>query len=588
MTKGKGKNTYTSYALAASKSVVEQTKDIFNSENTTKSNYPLPNYLFTYNKSVVASESTIEFSKNKSEDLFTLMSDLLNVNLADEQNSFSANVNDMFFYYQTIENAVKDNSSLTESLNQILELIKKSKSAHFENCDFVKNKLELSYTEYKKIMLSTKYVSVKVGNGQTIGAYVESCVEESENKQKWLNIRYKYIYFNGKQYYKYDNYKYVSEFKYTIPKENFEILPITPEEIFKFHNRGKLFHTYTKNGTASHMHYDGTMIVRLGWWEMEVSATGRIMIDIDTHKHLFPNEYSNNANYYSGTTHDLNRTLSYFDYCMLPPNIQAFSFETKRWGKIDLEKIKPIVWDDSVFDKLVLEKTKKNILRTLILNSKNNFKDIVKEKSGGCIFLLHGTPGTGKTLTAETISETLHKPLYRVTSGELGTDVIQLEAKLTQILEMMQRWDAIILIDEADVFLEKRNTENLARNAIVCVFLRILEKYDGIMFLTTNRKTELDHAFQSRISLVLEYNDLTYENRLKIWQSLLDSAGINLAESYTNEYAKYIMNGRNIKNIVRLAHSISLGNGEETNNTHFDEIFSLYVQEYKLTKENII
>lgn len=188
----------------------------------------------------------------------------------------------------------------------------------------------------------------------------------------------------------------------------------------------------------------------------------------------------------------------------------------------------------------------------------------------------------GKTLTAESVSETLHMPLYSITSGELGTDVVSLENKLSQILTMVQRWNAIILVDEADVFLEKRDTQNLQRNSIVCVFLRLLEKYNGIMFLTTNRKTELDHAFQSRISLILEYTDLSEQERFKVWSNLLKHAKIDLTEENIKSYSKYTLNGRNIKNIIRLSNTLSISEKVPTNDTHFQTIFNLYKKEYNL------
>ena len=65
--------------------------------------------------------------------------------------------------------------------------------------------------------------------------------------------------------------------------------------------------------------------------------------------------------------------------------------------------------------------------------------------------LLHGDLGVGKTLTAEAIAELLHRPLYSVAVGELGTDTAQLEKSLRQILDVAQIWNAVVLIDEADL-----------------------------------------------------------------------------------------------------------------------------------------
>lgn len=103
------------------------------------------------------------------------------------------------------------------------------------------------------------------------------------------------------------------------------------------------------------------------------------------------------------------------------------------------------------------------------------------------IAVLHGPPGTGKTLTAEGISELLKCPLYMASAGELGTDSRFLEHELQKILDICHTWGAILLLDEADVFLEKRNMQDIHRNALVSIFLRQLEYFQGILFLTTNR-----------------------------------------------------------------------------------------------------
>ena len=47
--------------------------------------------------------------------------------------------------------------------------------------------------------------------------------------------------------------------------------------------------------------------------------------------------------------------------------------------------------------------------------------------------------------------------------------------------------DLVVLFDESDVFLEERSQADLHRNALVSVFLRVLEYYDGILILTSNR-----------------------------------------------------------------------------------------------------
>ena len=132
-----------------------------------------------------------------------------------------------------------------------------------------------------------------------------------------------------------------------------------------------------------------------------------------------------------------------------------------------------------------------------------------------------GPPGVGKTLTAESVAEEMKVPLYMMSAGDLGLDPRHVESKLQGILDMCTRWNAFLLLDEADVFLEERSLHELERNKLVSIFLRVLEYYEGIMFLTTNRVQTFDAAFQSRIHISLEYPELDTKSRKKVWVNFL-------------------------------------------------------------------
>ena len=79
-------------------------------------------------------------------------------------------------------------------------------------------------------------------------------------------------------------------------------------------------------------------------------------------------------------------------------------------------------------------------------------------------------------------------------AGDLGTNVELLERNLVEITSLAHKWKAIVLLDEADVYLEQRSLQDVQRNGLVSVFLRHLEYVQGIMFLTTNRVTTFDEA----------------------------------------------------------------------------------------------
>lgn len=203
------------------------------------------------------------------------------------------------------------------------------------------------------------------------------------------------------------------------------------------------------------------------------------------------------------------------------PVVLGFSFSEKAWLEFSLAGLKPIEWNPSAFDTLVLPPQIKQNLKGLVsshrFNAARTIDDVIVGKGKGLNVVLHGPPGVGKTLTGESIAEFLRCPLYAVSSGELGTSAAHLERDLNRIMEITHAWGAILLLDEADVFLEARQPHDIHRNALVSVFLRLTEYYQGILFLTTNRVATFDEAFQSRIHMGIRYEDLTMKARRKIW-----------------------------------------------------------------------
>ena len=143
--------------------------------------------------------------------------------------------------------------------------------------------------------------------------------------------------------------------------------------------------------------------------------------------------------------------------------------------------------------------------------------DFIRNKGEGQIFLLHGKPGVGKTTTAECVAELTKRPLLSLTCGDLGIEPLRVEENLTKWFKLATTWEAILLLDEADVYLESRISQDLQRNTLVSIFLRALEYYQGILFLTTNRVGTFDDGFISRIHVIIHYPDFTNEQRCQIW-----------------------------------------------------------------------
>lgn len=195
---------------------------------------------------------------------------------------------------------------------------------------------------------------------------------------------------------------------------------------------------------------------------------------------------------------------------------------------------------------------------------------------------MHGPPGTGKTLTAEGISELLKCPLYMVSAGELGTDPRTLEAELQKILDIAHAWGAVLLLDEADVFLEKRTIQDIHRNALVSIFLRLLEYFQGILFLTTNRVETFDDAFQSRIHIALRYGELSQKAKKSVFKMFIERvrvlegvATMPFTEEDYNALARNNLNGRQIKNTIRTAQALAVNNNEPLSMVHIKRVLDV-------------
>ncbi|KAF2169420.1 hypothetical protein M409DRAFT_20639 [Zasmidium cellare ATCC 36951] len=239
----------------------------------------------------------------------------------------------------------------------------------------------------------------------------------------------------------------------------------------------------------------------------------------------------------------------------LPPMIQGFRMSDKCWVNLRVDDIKPVVWNKQAFKDLVIadddDGDTKQLIRALVQNKIQSDEgiDFVDGKGNGLVLLLHGAP---------------EKPLYRVTCGDVGTSPVQVEEYLESVFTLGRRWGCVVLLDEADVFLEERSLDNLERNALVSVFLRAVEYYDGILILTSNRVGQFDEAFKSRVQLALPYRPLTVAQRIAIWtnfihklQSVKEAMHFDDIFLQIEMLAKTEMNGRQIRNAINTARQLA-------------------------------
>jgi AAA+ superfamily predicted ATPase len=231
-----------------------------------------------------------------------------------------------------------------------------------------------------------------------------------------------------------------------------------------------------------------------------------------------------------------------------------------------------------------LKSQKKEIIKALVTVHLAGSKeaDVVESKGNGLVVLLDGSSGTGKTLTAESVAEIAEKPLYRVTCGDIGTDPEGVERYLESVLVIGITWGCVVLLDEADVFLEERSQTDLVRNAIVSVFLCVLEYYEGILIMTSNRVGTFDEAFKSRVQPIIHYPKLEEDGRYEIWRNFIFALHNTGTKMELQELERNIavlsrqkMNSRQIRNMFRIARQLAMYTNEMLTYTHLEQVIDI-------------
>lgn len=230
-----------------------------------------------------------------------------------------------------------------------------------------------------------------------------------------------------------------------------------------------------------------------------------------------------------------------------------FHLELHRHLWVHVDDLQPWVYQPELKDKLVLPPEQTDLIDILTAEMDVLQDDIVAGKGGGTTVLCAGPPGVGKTLTAEVYAEVIGRPLYRVHSGQLGLSVAAMETALREALTRAQRWGAVMLIDEADVYIRQRS-DDIAANAVVGVFLRVLEYFDGLLFLTTNRIDDIDEAIVSRCIALIRYHAPDRAARRQIWAVMSAQFGLDLDAAMLDALAARYPQacGRDIKGLARL------------------------------------
>ncbi|MCJ1244500.1 hypothetical protein MMC30_001698 [Trapelia coarctata] len=280
---------------------------------------------------------------------------------------------------------------------------------------------------------------------------------------------------------------------------------------------------------------------------------------------------------YDGATGD--EEFEPLQLMMCPPRVLGYVIERKMWAQLRVEDVKPVEnvnGPDTFDEKLKLEPNTKDMLRDLVTNHEagkqskdgkrtKGIQDVIQGKGDGLVILLHDMIlfNLG-ILHAEHIAMRARKPLFAVGVTDVGVVPEKVQVNLERMFDLAGTWEAVLLIDEADVFLDSRagkgGQTDIRRNALVSVLLRVLEYYQGILILTTNRIRDFDIAVQSRIHLAIKYDDLSRDQKIDIFNSFLEQVkekghieNWDKVCKWVTKEANYNLNGRQIRNIVTSA-----------------------------------
>ncbi|CAK9109098.1 ATP-dependent zinc metalloprotease FtsH [Durusdinium trenchii] len=214
----------------------------------------------------------------------------------------------------------------------------------------------------------------------------------------------------------------------------------------------------------------------------------------------------------------------------------------------------------ATLEQLVLPEDMKQGILALVDNfeqfcryRKSSGLDDVIAHGSGLVLMFCGPSGTGKTLMVNALAAHLEKRVLLVNFKTLyshndtglheedGSNVL----KLFREAEMS---DAVLFFDECESLFSQRGSGGSSE---LTALLTAMERYEGIIFLATNRPFDLDEAMYRRITSVFTFSKPDHVQRLEIWK-LYTQTGVPLALDIDWEKIamKFALTGGYIKNAI--------------------------------------
>lgn len=188
----------------------------------------------------------------------------------------------------------------------------------------------------------------------------------------------------------------------------------------------------------------------------------------------------------------------------------------------------------------------------------NGFKD----KLGyglGISALFYGDSGTGKTMAAEVLANSIGVDLIKVDlSTVINKYIGETEKNLSRIFDLAEQDAGVLFFDEADALFGKRSETKDAHdrhaNIEVSYLLQRLENHPGLVILSTNNRSHLDSAFNRRFTFITRFTYPDEALRYKMWQKIWpDNIKVSPDVDFHALAKRANITGANIRNIALLA-----------------------------------
>lgn len=162
-------------------------------------------------------------------------------------------------------------------------------------------------------------------------------------------------------------------------------------------------------------------------------------------------------------------------------------------------------------------------------------KGLSRTKSGR--LCLYGVPGTGKTAWAKHLAKILEMPIIvKRASDLLSCWVGMTEKNIASAFKEAEREKAILLIDEADSFLQDRgHSQHSWETTQVNEMLTQIEAFEGIFIATTNLIATLDAASLRRFDVKVRFDVMSFDQAKALLAAHLDALGLTQADDHVLE-----------------------------------------------------